>query len=327
MRTRLIIIMFMALIWSGKTAYSLQTLSMVTTPIYLAKDDSFKIMGTGFFFMKEDSVNGKLLFLITNYHVITGNSPGSSGAPIGNHIIFFVHKNVDNPSDVLKFDLPLFTQNNKPTWLASDSFPNADVVVLPLPPIVMDLISQSNNSSTMYQLNQGIHVRIILPFAITQDFMNVPCMLKPMSEVTLIGYPLNFYDCKNFLPVWKSGSIASEPDFDFNGMPCILVDASLFHGMSGSPVFVKSEMGNVPFKVGMGRIDKFLGILASEEIRPQDIELKLTSPDSVLKAEIKMPLQVGYIWKAEVIMGIIDKFNYKKYKEDILLHLPPVKHK
>lgn len=37
-------------------------------------------------------------------------------------------------------------------------------------------------------------------------------------------------------PVWKRGSIASEPLFNINLGPAILVDAVTRRGMSGSPV-------------------------------------------------------------------------------------------
>jgi V8-like Glu-specific endopeptidase len=59
--------------------------------------------------------------------------------------------------------------------------------------------------------------------------------------VTLIGYPYDYYDKKNSLPVWKTGHIASEPAVDFEGNPLFVVDVSAFPGMSGAPVFAIAD--------------------------------------------------------------------------------------
>lgn len=56
-------------------------------------------------------------------------------------------------------------------------------------------------------------------------------------KILFIGYPSAFYDKKNFLPVMRSGTIASIPAVDFNGESSILLDAQVFPGSSGSPVF------------------------------------------------------------------------------------------
>lgn len=57
-------------------------------------------------------------------------------------------------------------------------------------------------------------------------------------QVVFIGYPSGYYDQKNFLPVMRSGTIASIPVVNFNGESRILLDAQVFPGSSGSPVFV-----------------------------------------------------------------------------------------
>ncbi|MDA8611369.1 serine protease [Candidatus Pacebacteria bacterium] len=56
-------------------------------------------------------------------------------------------------------------------------------------------------------------------------------------NIVFVGYPSGFFDYKNFLPVMRSGSIASIPSVNFNGEKRILLDAQIFPGSSGSPVF------------------------------------------------------------------------------------------
>ncbi|MEE9214595.1 MAG: serine protease [Thermodesulfobacteriota bacterium] len=61
--------------------------------------------------------------------------------------------------------------------------------------------------------------------------------LLPMAEVIFVGYPIGFSDQLNNLPIARAGKIASHPRVDFNGKPEYLIDAQVFPGSSGSPVF------------------------------------------------------------------------------------------
>ncbi len=61
------------------------------------------------------------------------------------------------------------------------------------------------------------------------------------QPICFVGYPTGFYDKKNFLPVMRAGIIASIPSVDFNGARQMLVDAQIFPGSSGSPVFVRVQ--------------------------------------------------------------------------------------
>lgn len=58
------------------------------------------------------------------------------------------------------------------------------------------------------------------------------------SSVIFVGYPEGYYDVVNNLPLIRRGSIASMPSIDFNGKGHVIIDAHLFPGSSGSPVFV-----------------------------------------------------------------------------------------
>jgi hypothetical protein len=56
------------------------------------------------------------------------------------------------------------------------------------------------------------------------------------SEVFVVGYPFNDYE-DPYLPLWKRGSIASEPLMPLDGKPIFVIYAASRPGMSGSPVF------------------------------------------------------------------------------------------
>jgi hypothetical protein len=59
--------------------------------------------------------------------------------------------------------------------------------------------------------------------------------------VTFIGYPNGIWDSKNLLPVVMRGTTASPIEVDFEGTPRFLIDASVFGGSSGSPVFILNQ--------------------------------------------------------------------------------------
>ena len=74
------------------------------------------------------------------------------------------------------------------------------------------------------------------------------------QEVFVIGYP-DIDGSPERLPVWKRGTIASEPNYEINGLPCFFIDATTSKGMSGSPVF-----GNPISENGTPRSMSLLGV-------------------------------------------------------------------
>lgn len=87
-----------------------------------------------------------------------------------------------------------------------------------------------------------------------------PKLLEPLdysrvvqgSEVLFVGFPSDFYDTTNNLSLMRRGILASRPDVDFRGKGLVVIDAMVFQGSSGSPVFVNS--------IGYWRL---LGVLAA----------------------------------------------------------------
>lgn len=55
------------------------------------------------------------------------------------------------------------------------------------------------------------------------------------SDVFVLGYPLSTYEGQN-TPIWKRGSLASEPGFQIKPHGAFLVDVNATGGMSGGPV-------------------------------------------------------------------------------------------
>jgi hypothetical protein len=268
--------------------------SLMTTPVYLLKGTQEVSQGTGFFFanMKPDRpTEAETVFLVTNYHVVTGHAPGSRAPRNGDHIRFALHASIEDLENTRAFDLPLYDQQGQPVWAASESSPNADVVLIPLPPRVY----------------AGIPL-----YVFTEEHTRVDIKIRPTSGATLLGYPFGFFDTKHLLPIWKTGHIASEPDVDFEGEPTFLVDVSAFPGMSGSPVLAVST-GVYETEEGSmrsGRVLRLLGVFSSMPVVIQN-RADVLGATSESGGAIETSLQLGYVWKSSVVADIAKRYRTK----------------
>lgn len=278
-------------------------LSLSTTPIILRNNDAVVSQGTGFFYVRERE-NEKVLFLVTNYHVLTGSSPEKREAPKGNNIEWFFHADKEDSSKVKPIRFPLFNREGKPIWITSPSYPDADLAVIPIPVV----------------LAQDCDIRCISEKWHSESDL----LVRPTTPGTLVGYPYGYYDKRNSLPVWKTGSIASEPEVDFDGKPYFLLDISAFPGMSGSPAFAISygtyESTSGAAKVGGVR--KFLGIYASMQMLNKQLYLEqLVHADPMLGVKDQESLELGHVWKASLIIDLINSIDTQKYDNEILAKL------
>jgi len=65
--------------------------------------------------------------------------------------------------------------------------------------------------------------------------------LTAFEQIVFVGYPLGLHDTKNALPLLRVGYSASPIWSDFEQEPRFLIDAEVFSGSSGSPVFILNE--------------------------------------------------------------------------------------
>ena len=62
--------------------------------------------------------------------------------------------------------------------------------------------------------------------------------MKVADEVFILGFPYKIGNASQ-IPIWKRGSVASEPELDCDNLPKLFVDTASRPGMSGSPVIYK----------------------------------------------------------------------------------------
>jgi hypothetical protein len=249
--------------------------SLMTTPVYLFDGSRQVSQGTGFFYGVPNA-SGVIdtVFLVTNYHVLTGHSPGVLLPPKGDRVVFYLHLDRNNPKDVKQVALPLYSVSRTPLWEQSTDHPDADVVLLPMP-------AQSYAGVEMY--------------VFVDEHTKADIRIRPTSSATLLGYPFGFSDTENRLPVWKTGHVASEPQVDFQGKPSFLVDVSAFPGMSGSPVLAVAN-GVYEDESGImrtGRVLRLLGVFSAMPVMRSDTP-----------GQADTSLQLGYVWKAALIADL-----------------------
>jgi len=253
----------------------------MTTPVLLFNGSREVSQGTGFFFANLNSQGDDAAFLVTNYHVVTGRSPQSTERPTGDRVRFMIHEDSSNLAAIRVVELPLYDSGGQPLWIASRDHPEADVVLLPIP--------------------QRAYAPIRL-LVFTESHIRGDIRIRPTSGATLLGYPFGFFDQKHYLPVWKTGHVASEPQVDFDDKPVFLVDVSAFPGMSGSPVLAVAN-GIYESEDGVmrsGRVLKLLGIFSAMPV----VRERVAPNPSNYSAEIQYTetnLQLGYVWKSKLI--------------------------
>jgi V8-like Glu-specific endopeptidase len=274
-------------------------ISLITTPIELLDNDKVVSQGTGFY-VAHQYEGTDVVFLVTNYHVLTGSSPVENKKNIGNNIKFNLHISKDNPEKVKEFRLPLYTKEGNPIWLINENNTEADLAIIPMPSIVYEEADIVNCINEKWSKNE--------------------LKIRTTTSTAVVGYPYGYFDKKNSLPIWKTGSIASEPEVDFDGKKLIVLDISAFPGMSGAPVFARVQGMYETEAGGMksGRINKFLGVYASMQMLNKTKFLEQLINQTNVGIKDQESLQLGHVWKASLIFEVLNDFDIDIYTVNIL---------
>lgn len=226
-------------------------------------DDTLLSRGTAFFWDE-----GGQTYLVTNWHNFSGKHPItgkhlSKTAAEPNQITFDVFEG-DDLNRRRTVSTSLF-ENDAPTWLEHPIHKNrVDVVCKKI-----DLSGQS-------------------VFAIN-TLESKPLVSRVGHDVFILGYPMGI-DTRRF-PIWKRGSIASEPDLDVDDVPMFYIDTATASGMSGSPVIRRETTGETEdgsFTMWSQVMSCFIGVY-SGRITPKD----------------SSEAHLGIVWKSSVIPEII----------------------
>jgi hypothetical protein len=189
-------------------------------------------------------------------------------------------------------NFPLILPQFEQIWIQHPDT-NVDLVVMPLAPIFRTLEAQGK---TVDFVPMG---EDLIPSQAELSKSGV------FQEVKFIGYPIGIWDEKNNLPVIRRGMTATDPTIDYNGRGEFLIDAAVFPGSSGSPVYIAEEGGRVIITDGgaatFGGLQfKFLGILYAVKEYDSEGKVNIVTIPTAFDVKIKtgIPANLGLVIKA-----------------------------
>jgi hypothetical protein len=187
--------------------------SVATVPIEALFGKTSLFLGTGFVWQHEED-----FYLITNWHNVSGRDPftnkhlSKTAAEPDRLRIWWNKKGA--LGDKFSAVHPLKNEEGKPNWLIHSLHGHQiDVVALQV----------EQPDAEMHPINKMPTARLALPVG---------------ADIFILGYPFGIG--LGGLPIWKRGSIASEPDVLDTKRPVIYIDSASRPGMSGSPVIRRS---------------------------------------------------------------------------------------
>jgi hypothetical protein len=242
-------------------------------------------LATGFFYKRAEE-----LFLITNWHAVTGVDPTTmvpvdADSPLPEVLKFQFKQTVDANGQPVPPGGPQLILSNFPklinlyeagagVWYEHSTRQNVDVVALLLSPD---------------QLGEFANIPINL---VDQSPALVPA---PGMDCFVLGYPQGMVG-PGLSPIWKRGSIASEPNYNYRNMPGFLIDTATRKGMSGSPVVARhsgilkvSPGGGMGPDDVIGTVTKFIGVYSGRI------------------GDDLMGVQLGMVWRSDLLDDILSK--------------------
>ncbi len=206
----------------GPTTFGIDHFSSVTVLVRPYFNDISIAHASGFLWKHKGQ-----FYLVTNWHVLSGRNRNSGQpldqkrGPIPNRIELSLNlRGDDGVPQPATVQVPI-VQDGENLWLQHPHHgQSVDVAAMLLP--------APQQEQALLALND-------IPEA---DNMAV----YVGQDVFILGYPLD-PGLSGGLPIWKRGSIATEPNQRPSGLYRLLVDSATREGMSGAPVIIRS-VGN-----------------------------------------------------------------------------------
>ena len=198
--------------------------SLATVKISALRNNVTISTGTGFFIRSESG----LLGIYTCWHVVTCRNPnapqkllnGVPDSPDELEVVYFGHDGLPHT-----FRQRLYNGKGNAIWLqrqAVDEF--ADAALLPIETATPNAVAINDRLANEISFGND---------APKLEKPSPEHLLRVSADIFVVGYPDIVESRSSGLPIWKKGSIASEPQ---TRMPTFLIDATTNSGFSGSPV-------------------------------------------------------------------------------------------
>lgn len=242
--------------------------------------------GTGFVVHEPSSDKGHELFLVSNKHVVRSG---------WNAYVFFT-KESEAGTPIVGDSFFVHIEGFEHQW---HGHPRAevDLAVMPLS-WQLDLIAKDNVRAFVRPITLDA-------IATESDFAK----RDVGSAVLFVGYPNGMFDQKHYTPIVRQGFIATPADLDFDGEPVFLIDASVYPGSSGSPVFSYERD-----REGEMMSPKLLGLISAVFTHRMDGKIDwIPAPTNVIPVpRMDQMIDLGIVFKAPLITETIADFWLKQ---------------
>lgn len=245
---------------------------------------------TGFFFY--GLFDGKPNhWLVTNWHVVSGRN--------SDHPFQILHTKGALPNALT---MTVFLKSDHPEYRAR---PDAQLLMQEMTLNLYDDRGKAlwyqhklKNALDVAVMNTGGNLGGAMILGINEVALQNDMAIEIGNQVFILGYPLGFSHFIN-TPIWKRGSIASEPNLETpESGTRVVIDATTRQGMSGAPVIMRerthyvAEDGQIKTHANATR---WIGVYAS---RPNPVRVD-GEPDEDRRAE------VGFFYKMRCVHDAI----------------------
>jgi hypothetical protein len=244
--------------------------------------------GTGFFFDYADG-NDRYLFVVSNKHVVQDAKRGT---------LLFTVREGDQPKIGERFTVTL--ENFGSNWFGHSDI-DTDVAIMPLGLVLREV--QEKTGKQFYF--KAVGSELIPDEAAVQQ-------LYPIEQVLFLGYPNALFDEANLTPIARAGITATPFALDYCGRKTFLIDASVFPGSSGSPVFILNSTGYSKKGGGIviGSRLLFLGVLAGVFVRLETGQFEIVDIPTAQTpiVTVSQMIDLGLVYKPDVLLQTVRQF-------------------
>jgi len=262
-------------------------------------DPKKKSIGTGFLVQKKIGEKSQQIFLVTNKHVIA--KADDAGKIIGEFkkaSFSFIKNENNNPK---LGDSVVINVDNLTGMFLQHSDENVDLAICNI----------SNLYNQLQNFKQDIFIKTVPIEMIPKESEN----FDAIEDVLFVGYPNGIFDQKNHLPIMRRGITASPYNVDFNGGKKFLIDAQVFPGSSGSPVFIKEQnLRNGVLRLGTENYF-FVGIISKVFYRDETgdlIESVAPTSPATNSFSVRQMIGLGICEKSNQLLELIELVNKGK---------------
>ena len=238
--------------------------------LYL-NEDTEKPGGIGTAFLVQSAK--KDVFLVTNWHCVTGINPETNENMSKNGVIHpeimdvhFLKKGSEREWVIKR--IRLLDHDGNKLYTEHPNGPTINVVIIKI---------DNFDDVDLYFMGNDVSAELF--------------DIEITNNVSIIGFPKGISTGGKF-PIWKTGHIASEFELNHDNKPMFLIDASTREGMSGSPVYCINGLST---KVG-SQISMFHAITPINFL-------------GIYAGRLGVDTEIGRVFRLEALDEVIGHYN------------------